>query len=108
MTRKHNELRMNFETLLYGVTDGVALITLNRPDRMNAIGGSMKADLSAALFEHARRDDSVRTIVITGAGDKAFCAGADIKERANRVLPQAEYHLLQKATHTLFRDIETF
>ena len=75
---------MEYSTLLYEVVDGVALIRLNRPERMNAIGGSMKADLSHALFERARCDDAVRCVVITGAGDSAFCAGADIKERAAR------------------------
>ncbi|NUO87048.1 MAG: crotonase [Cupriavidus sp.] len=99
---------MDYSTVLYELVDGVALIRLNRPERMNAIGGSMKADLSHALFERARSDDAVRCVVITGAGDRAFCAGADIKERAGRVVPQAQYHLEQKATHDLFRAIEQF
>ncbi|MCD9121101.1 enoyl-CoA hydratase/isomerase family protein [Cupriavidus sp. UGS-1] len=99
---------MDYSTLLYDTRDGVALIQLNRPERMNAIGGNMKAELAHALFERARGDDTVRCVVITGAGDKAFCAGADIKERADRVVPQAEYHLLQKATHELFRALEQF
>ncbi|CAG9166676.1 enoyl-CoA hydratase/isomerase family protein [Cupriavidus respiraculi] len=99
---------MEYSTLLYETRDGVALIRLNRPERMNAIGGSMKADLAHALFERARVDDAVRCVVITGAGDRAFCAGADIKERADRIVPQAEYHLKQKATHELFRALEQF
>ncbi|MGO4391215.1 enoyl-CoA hydratase/isomerase family protein [Variovorax sp. M-6] len=99
---------MSYETLLYEVVDGVALIRLNRPERMNSIGGSMKADLAHALFEQVRNDESVRCVVITGAGDKAFCAGADIKERAGQVTPQAQYHLRQKTTHELFRAIEQF
>ena len=99
---------MDYETLLYEVRDGVALVTLNRPDRMNTIGGSMKADLRHVFSERARGDDTVRAVVITGSGERAFCAGADIKERAGTVLPLPEYHLRQKATHELFRDIETF
>lgn len=99
---------MQFETLLYEVRDGVALLTLNRPERMNSIGGPMKDELRAAFVEHARKDDSVRAVVLTGAGDKAFCAGADIKERAGSALPLPEYHLRQKATHDLFRMIEAF
>ncbi|MBI5258954.1 MAG: enoyl-CoA hydratase/isomerase family protein [Burkholderiales bacterium] len=99
---------MTYETLLYEVRDGVALITLNRPERMNTLGGSMKDDLRHAFFEQARNDSNVRAVVITGSGDRAFCAGADIKERANNVLPLPEYHLKQKATHELFRAIETF
>jgi enoyl-CoA hydratase len=99
---------MNFETLQYEVRDGTALITLNRPERMNTLGGSMKDDLRRAFFELARADDSVRAVVLTGAGARAFCAGADIKERASQQLPLPEYHLRHKATHELFRAIETF
>lgn len=98
----------NYETLLYEARDGVALITLNRPERLNSIGGPMKDELRHAFFERARADAAVRAVVITGAGDKAFCAGADIKERAASALPLPEYHLRQKATHDLFRAIETF
>src|SRR5690606_5094436 len=99
---------MTFETLLYEVRDGVALITLNRPDRMNTLGGSMKDDLRAAFLDRARNDAEVRAVVITGSGERAFCAGADIKERAGTRLPLPEYHLKQKATHELFRAIEQF
>ena len=51
---------MTFETLLYEVSDGVAVVRLNRPERMNSLGGSMKADLRAAILGLAREDDSVR------------------------------------------------
>ncbi len=99
---------MHYETLLYEVVDGVAVIRLNRPERMNAIGGAMKAELRQAILERARADESVRCVILTGEGDRAFCAGADIKERANKVLPQSQYHLQQKSTHELFRAIEQF
>ena len=99
---------MNFETLLYEVHDGVAIVTLNRPDRMNTLGGSMKPDLQAVFTDLARDDPAVWAVVLTGSGERAFCAGADIKERAGSQLPLPEYHLKQKATHDLFRAIETF
>ncbi len=99
---------MNFETLLYEVHDGVAIVTLNRPDRMNTLGGAMKPDLQAVFTDLARDDPAVRAVVLTGSGERAFCAGADIKERAGSQLPLPEYHLKQKATHDLFRAIETF
>lgn len=99
---------MNFETLLYEVRDGVAVVTLHRPDRMNTLGGSMKPDLQAVFGDLARNDDAVRAVVLTGSGDRAFCAGADIKERAGLQQSLPEYHLKQKATHDLFRTIETF
>lgn len=95
-------------TLLYEVRDRVAVITLNRPDRMNTLGGTMKADLARAFFELARNDDQVRAVLVTGSGDKAFCAGADIKERATDVVRGTEYFVRQKATHELFRNIEEF
>jgi enoyl-CoA hydratase len=99
---------IELSTVRYEVHEGVAVVTLNRPDRMNSIGGSMKDDLRQAFFELARADKAVRVVVLTGAGDRAFCAGADIKERIGQSLPLPEYHLLQKATHDLFRDLETF
>jgi len=99
---------MNFETLLYEVHDGIAVVTLNRPDRMNTLGGTMKPDLQTVFTELARNDPAVRAVVLTGSGERAFCAGADIKERAGSQMPLPEYHLKQKATHDLFRTIETF
>lgn len=99
---------MNFETLLYEVHDGVAVVTLHRPERMNTLGGTMKPDLQAVFGELARNNDAVRAVVLTGSGERAFCAGADIKERAGLQQTLPEYHLKQKATHDLFRAIETF
>ena len=58
------------------VTDGVATITLNRPDKLNALNGEMFEGLMAA-FDRTDGDDSVRAVVVTGAG-RAFCAGADL------------------------------
>ena len=73
---------MDFQTLLYDVdAEGVATITLNRPDALNAISQQLVAELSKA-FRAARADDAVRGIVVTGSGDKAFAAGADIAEFA--------------------------
>ncbi|HYG27568.1 MAG TPA: crotonase/enoyl-CoA hydratase family protein [Caulobacteraceae bacterium] len=66
-----------FETLLYSVEDGVATITLNRPDRMNAFTTQMMVDLIAA-FDATDADDEVRCVIVTGAGERAFCAGADL------------------------------
>ena len=104
MTSPHAAL----ETLLYEVRDNVAIVTLNRPDRMNTLGGTMKPDLARAFFEYARADDRVRAVLVTGAGDRAFCAGADIKERAGNQITGADYFVAQKATHDLFRNIEEF
>jgi enoyl-CoA hydratase/carnithine racemase len=67
---------MAFETLLYDQADGVATITLNRPERLNAVNATMIRELVAAL-DQADGDDAVRAVIVTGAG-RAFCAGADL------------------------------
>ena len=69
---------MKFETLLYSVNEAVCTITLNRPERMNALTKILEAELRTAI-EHASREQSVRAIVLTGAG-RAFCAGMDMEE----------------------------
>jgi len=65
-----------FETLLYAVEDGVATVTLNRPDKLNAFNTQMMKDL-IAVFDETDGDDAVRAVIVTGAG-RAFCAGADL------------------------------
>lgn len=65
-----------FETLLYSVEDGVATITLNRPDKLNAFTTRMMMELMAA-FDATDADDAVKAVIVTGAG-RAFCAGADL------------------------------
>jgi len=65
-----------FETLLYDVTGGVATITLNRPDRLNAFTPKMMIEL-IEVFDDTDHDDEVKAIIITGAG-RGFCAGADL------------------------------
>lgn len=68
---------MSYETLLYEVDQGVATITLNRPDRLNAFNHKMRAELMA-LFDEIDADDDVRAVIMTGAG-RGFCAGADLE-----------------------------
>ncbi|HOC42103.1 MAG TPA: enoyl-CoA hydratase-related protein [Thermoanaerobaculales bacterium] len=70
---------MTFETLKVTTTDGVRWITVNRPDKLNALSMATVAELGRAI-EEAAGDDAVVAVVITGAGDKAFVAGADIAE----------------------------
>lgn len=101
-------MNTELDTLVYEGHGDVAVIRLNRPDRMNAIGGSMKADLAKAFFDLARNDDAVRCVVVTGTGNKAFCAGADIKERAESIPRAAQYYVRQQSTYDLFRAMEEF
>jgi enoyl-CoA hydratase len=63
----------------YAVTAGVATITLNRPEKLNALTLAMYDDLAAG-FDRARDDDSVGVVVLTGAGERAFCVGADLRD----------------------------
>lgn len=72
----------SFETLLYGVEDGIATITINRPDKMNSFNTRMMLDLIEA-FDAVDEDDAVRTVIVTGAGERAFCAGADLSSGGN-------------------------
>lgn len=65
------------EELLYAVDGGVATVTINRPERRNSMSWGVITGLRDAMRQ-AREDDAVRVVVITGAGDKAFCAGADL------------------------------
>lgn len=67
----------SFETIRLDVESGIATITLARPDRMNTMNATMTLELIAA-FERTDADDNVRVVIVTGEGDRAFCAGADI------------------------------
>ena len=68
---------MDLTDVLYDVDEFVATVTLNRPEQRNAVGPAMLRDLAAALAA-AKSDDNVRVVLLTGAGDKAFSAGADL------------------------------
>jgi enoyl-CoA hydratase/carnithine racemase len=89
------------DELLYEVSDGVATLTLNRPDQRNALNG----ELLGALVESVKRvrdDEQVRAVVITGAGDKVFCAGADLGGFAAEV-PLIEKHFASDLFLEFFR-----
>lgn len=74
---------MTYETILLERRGPVAVIRFNRPDKLNAMNSTMKDEIVAALAE-LEADDAVRVVVFTGAGDKAFVAGADISEFKDR------------------------
>jgi enoyl-CoA hydratase/carnithine racemase len=75
----------DLETITYTVRDFVATVTLNRPEVHNAFNVQMQDEL-AALWRHIRLDESVRVVVLTGAGSKAFCTGVDRGD-----IPDTEY-----------------
>lgn len=82
MSERSEQTDQTAEHLLTERDGAVAILTLNRPDRLNAISGPMLAGLSAALVE-SDRDAEVRCIVLTGAG-RGFCAGLDLEESSQR------------------------
>lgn len=67
---------MTYETVLYNVADGIATITLNRPEKLNALNNTLADEIQAAV-RAADADDAVRVLVLTGAG-KGFCSGLDL------------------------------
>lgn len=80
------------DDVLYEVRDATAWVTINRPDARNALSRAVREGLKAA-FERAEADPSVSVLVLTGAGEKAFCAGGDLKEMTGRQLtvPPPDY-----------------
>ena len=70
-----------FETITLDIEDGIATLTLNRPEKMNAFTGKMMAEMIAA-FDITDADDTVGAVLVTGSGERAFCAGADLSEGA--------------------------
>jgi enoyl-CoA hydratase/carnithine racemase len=93
----------SYETLLVDIRDRVALVTLNRPDVRNAINAQVQTDLRAAL-DAFRDDDAVGAVVITGAGERAFAAGADIGQ-----LQDYDLHTgLRSSMQRLYDEVESF
>src|SRR2546422_8167774 len=74
---------MEYQTLLFEIKDGVALITINRPDKLNALNDQVMAEL-ADVAERLATGDDIRGAMLTGAGPKAFVAGADIRDLAQQ------------------------
>jgi enoyl-CoA hydratase/carnithine racemase len=94
---------MAYENLLFEKKDGIAYVTLNRPKVLNALNRKTVEELRDALID-AREDDSVRVLILTGAGEKSFVAGADIGELAQQtpesgretsLFGQGVFHLLE-------------
>ena len=105
---------MSYENILYAVEGPIARVTINRPDKMNALNDATLGELKDA-FTKAGEDDAVRALLITGAGEKAFVAGADINELlaeagsaegAIRVSTTGQdvFRLLEQLGHDIFGD----
>ena len=97
-------MSQSYETLLLERRGRVAIITINRPEKRNALNIKTREE-GAALLDELRNDDSVGVVIFTGAGDKAFIAGADIAEFAGRTANMQREVMLGRS---LFTAVDTF
>jgi enoyl-CoA hydratase len=97
---------MTYETIICEKGGGVAIVTLNRPERMNALSFRLKEEVSS-VFDGLEREDEVKVVILTG-GEKAFSAGADIKERAEVQLSQTQFYFAQRKSQEFYTRIEEF
>ncbi len=96
---------MDFQTILYRKSDHAAIITLNRPEKLNALNRTVVSELGKAL-DIAESDPEVAAVIITGAGEKAFVAGADISEL--KQLDVTKGKEFSETGQALFNKIERF
>jgi enoyl-CoA hydratase len=94
---------MSHQTLITQIENGILIVTINRPDKLNALNQMVLSELRE-VFENDVNDKSVRAVIITGSGEKAFVAGADISEFTK--IDSQESILLCQKTNALFAMIE--
>lgn len=94
---------MNYESISLSIDNKIATITINRPESLNALNAQVFADLDA-VFDFLREESSVKSVIITGSGEKSFVAGADIKEFSSFDAEEAKK--LSGRGHIIFRKIE--
>ncbi|MFC1817363.1 enoyl-CoA hydratase-related protein, partial [Thermodesulfobacteriota bacterium] len=94
---------MAYNNIIFEVEEGIATITFNRPKALNALNNDLLREFSQALDEIAA-NEGIRVLILTGAGDKAFVAGADITELATFNSLQAKY--FSKKGHETFNKLQ--
>src|SRR6266576_372136 len=99
---------MDYQTVLFEVRDQIAYVTFNRPESMNAVNRQMAKDLVDAC-QQIEDDSAIRIAIFTGAGEKAFSAGMDLKERAESGSSPIErrHQKLSAKIHTQTRAVAT-
>jgi enoyl-CoA hydratase/carnithine racemase len=100
---KRTQRRTDYETIIFEVKDGVATVTMNRPDKLNACNLTMFREIDHAL-SLVEENDSVRVVVITGAGERAFSAGVDFEELEFKDMKESTDFIRSDAR--MFRRIE--
>src|SRR6185295_17028445 len=94
---------MMFQTLQTELTDGILTITINRPEKLNALNQQVQKELDQ-FFDEVNSNNEIRGVILTGAGPKAFVAGADISEFTGFTPPQAK--AMAENGHRIFNKIE--
>jgi enoyl-CoA hydratase/carnithine racemase len=92
-------MQLNTDHVLYEVDEGIAVITLNRPEAANSISPEMHVALPA-IWEEVRRDPEVRVAIVTGAGSRYLCTGADMKRAAVHGMTKAEGPMFEEVRLT--------
>ena len=101
-----NTAQVSANEVLIAMEDDIAIVTLNRPAQMNAVNSALRRALISALSS-LNADERVRAIVLTGAGDRAFCAGQDLAEAAALTTPHIEPWLRElRAMYQAVRDLD--
>jgi len=94
---------MEYKNILFGVEDNIATITLNRPKALNALNSEMISELGNAISK-CEADENIRVVILTGAGDRAFAAGADVTEFQGKS-PKEIISFIERG-HNVFRHLE--
>jgi len=92
---------MDYKTILFEKRDSIGLLTLNRPETVNAMNQTMIEEVESIL-ESLQKDEAVRILILTGSGEKGFCSGMDMKESAAAFLeasPELLYQAQKRASH---------
>jgi len=96
---------MSYKTLLIDTEDNIATVTINRPEKLNALNTQVMNDLDT-IFEELKNNEQIYVVILTGSGEKAFVAGADIKELSNLDMNKAKE--FSERGQTVFNKIEKF